>query len=136
MVSRLRTIDSGYGLCGLIVPHNKHAMVGTKDGKIEIIDVGSGTRSEVVEAHGGSVRSIATIPNENGFVTGSADHDVKFWEYQFKQKPGQVCSWYLQHPPLIFEYITIDLFAPTLSLFSFSLIQYVLGHITYHLLRK
>ncbi|XVE76106.1 hypothetical protein DITRI_Ditri12bG0146600 [Diplodiscus trichospermus] len=87
--SCLRTIDSGYGLCGLILPHNKYAMVGTKDGKIEIIDIGSGTCGEIVEGHGGSVRSIATIPNGNGFVTGSADHDVKFWEYQIKQKPGQ-----------------------------------------------
>nr|KJB62339.1 hypothetical protein B456_009G412600 [Gossypium raimondii] len=87
--SCLRTIDSGYGLCGLIVPHKKYAMVGTRDGKIEIIDIGSGTLSEVVEAHGGSIRSIATIPNGNGFVTGSADHDVKFWGYQIKQRPSQ-----------------------------------------------
>ncbi|KAE8720366.1 phosphatidylinositol-4-phosphate 5-kinase family protein [Hibiscus syriacus] len=84
--SCLQTIDSGFGLCGIIVPHNKYAMVGTKDGKIEIIDIGSGTSSEV-EAHSGSVRAIATVSNENGFVTGSADHDVKFWEYQIKQKP-------------------------------------------------
>uniref|UniRef100_A0A2P2JB97 WD-repeat protein n=2 Tax=Rhizophora mucronata TaxID=61149 RepID=A0A2P2JB97_RHIMU len=87
--SCLRTIDSGYGLCSLIVPNNKYALVGTKDGKIEIIDIGSGTCIEVVEAHGGSVRSIAGIPNENGFITGSADHDMKFWEYQLKHKPGQ-----------------------------------------------
>ncbi|XP_048225762.1 WD repeat-containing protein 3 isoform X2 [Ricinus communis] len=87
--SCLRTIDSGYGLCGLIIPHNKYALVGTKDGNIEVIDIGSGTCIEAVEAHGGSVRSIASIPNENGFVTGSADHDVKFWEYQVKQNPGQ-----------------------------------------------
>lgn len=85
----LQTIDSGYGLCGLIVPHNKYALVGTKSGKLEIIDIGSGTCIEAVDAHGGSVRSIAAIPNENGFVTGSADHDVKFWEYQIKKKPGQ-----------------------------------------------
>ncbi|GAV85737.1 WD40 domain-containing protein/Utp12 domain-containing protein, partial [Cephalotus follicularis] len=87
--SCLTTIDSGYGLCGIIAPRNKYALVGTKDGKIEIIDIGSGTCIEEVEAHGGSVRSIAAIPNENGFVTGSADHDVKFWEYQIKQTPGQ-----------------------------------------------
>jgi len=47
-----------------------------------------------VEAHGGSIRSIAAIPHENGFVIGSADYDVKFWEYQIKQKSGQVCSSY------------------------------------------
>lgn len=88
--SCLRTIDSGYGLCGLIVPNNKYAFVGTKSGTIEIIDIGSGTCMEVVEAHGGSIQWIAAIPNEDGFLTGSADHDVKFWEYKFKQKPGQV----------------------------------------------
>ncbi|KAI8000711.1 putative DNA primase large subunit [Camellia lanceoleosa] len=53
--SCLRTIDSGYGLCGLFVPGNKYAVVGTKAGTLEIIDVGSGTCVEVVEAHGGSV---------------------------------------------------------------------------------
>lgn len=76
----------------MIVPHNKYALVGTKDGKIEIIEIGSGTCIEVLEAHGGSVRSIAALPNENAFITGSADHDVRFWEYQVKQKPGQVWS--------------------------------------------
>jgi len=92
----LRTIESGHGLCGLILPQNKYALVGSDKGTIEIIDVGSGTCFEAVEAHGGSIRSIAAIPNENGFVTGSADHDVKFWEYQIKQKSGQVCSSYVQ----------------------------------------
>ncbi|KAE9621797.1 putative transcription factor WD40-like family [Lupinus albus] len=87
--SCLRTVDSGYGLCSLILPSNKYGLVGTKDGTLEIIDIGSGTCVEVVEAHGGSVRSIAALPDRNGFVTGSADHDVKFWEYQIKQKPGQ-----------------------------------------------
>ncbi|KAA8516595.1 hypothetical protein F0562_016899 [Nyssa sinensis] len=87
--SCLRTIDSGYGLCGLFVPGNKYGIVGTKGGTLEIIDVRSGTCVEVVEAHGGSVQSIAATPDGNGFVTGSTDHDVKFWEYQTMQKPGQ-----------------------------------------------
>ncbi|MCL7047922.1 hypothetical protein MKW94_012302 [Papaver nudicaule] len=87
--SCLRTIDSGYGLCGSFVPGNRFALVGTKEGKLEIIDVGSGTCIEVVEAHGSSVRSIATLPDGSGFVTGSADHDVKFWEYVLTQKPDQ-----------------------------------------------
>ncbi|KAK4750068.1 hypothetical protein SAY87_027517 [Trapa incisa] len=87
--SCLRTIGSGYGLCGLILPQNKYALVGTKTGTLEVLDIGSGTCIEVVEAHGGSIRSILAIPNENRFVTGSADHDIKFWEYGIKQKPGQ-----------------------------------------------
>ncbi|KAH0635807.1 hypothetical protein KY289_035722 [Solanum tuberosum] len=88
--SCLHTIDSGYGLCGLFVPGNKYAVVGTKGGTLEIIDIRSGTCVEVVEAHGGSVQSIALIPDGTGFLTGSADHDVKFWEFQIVQKTGEV----------------------------------------------
>lgn len=84
----LRTIDSGYGLCCSFVPGNRYAVVGTKNGALEIIDVGSGSSTEVIEAHAGSVRSIASIPDGSGFVTGSADHDVKFWEYHLTDKPG------------------------------------------------
>lgn len=98
--SCLRTIDSGYGLCGLILPRNKYALVGTKGGTIEVIDIGSGTCIDVVEAHGGSVRSFATIPDGNGFVTGSEDHEVKFWEYQYTQQPNQVCSLFFK--PFLF----------------------------------
>lgn len=89
--SCLRTIESGYGLCGLFLPGNKYAVVGTKGGTLEIIDVSSGTCIDVVEAHGGSVQSIAETSNGIGFVTGSADHDIKFWELQTTRKPGQVC---------------------------------------------
>ncbi|KAG7582840.1 WD40-repeat-containing domain [Arabidopsis suecica] len=87
--SCLRTIDSGYGLCSLIVPQNKYGIVGTKSGVLEIIDIGSATKVEEVEAHGGTIWSITAIPNDNGFVTVSADHEVKFWEYQVKQKSGK-----------------------------------------------
>ncbi|XP_030493380.2 uncharacterized protein LOC115709420 [Cannabis sativa] len=86
--SCLRTIDSEFGLCGYILPQNRYGLVGTKGGKLEIVDIGSGTCIEAVEAHGGSIRSIVAIPHENGFVTGSADHDVKFWEYQAESTQG------------------------------------------------
>ena len=74
--SCLRTIDYGYGF--LILPCNKYALVGTKGGTIEIIDIRSGTCIDVVKAHGGFLQSIATIPDGDGFVTGSEDHEVKF----------------------------------------------------------
>ncbi|KAL6649230.1 hypothetical protein ACP70R_013454 [Stipagrostis hirtigluma subsp. patula] len=89
----LRTIDSGYGLCSAFVPGNRYALVGTKSGTLEVIDIASGSSIEAIEAHAGSIRSIVLIPDEDGtvgargFVTGSADHDVKFWEYQMVQKP-------------------------------------------------
>ncbi|XP_076947106.1 uncharacterized protein LOC143618941 [Bidens hawaiensis] len=87
--SCLRTIDSGYGLCSLFVPGNKYAVIGTKSGNLEIIDVRSGISVEVVKAHTGSIQSIVHTPDGGGFVTGSTDHDVKFWEYQTTQVSGQ-----------------------------------------------
>ncbi|XP_071697523.1 uncharacterized protein [Rutidosis leptorrhynchoides] len=87
--SCLRTIDSGYGLCSLFVPGNKYAVIGTKSGTLEIIDVRSGTCVEAVQAHTGSVQSIVSTPDGDGFVTGSADHDVKIWEYETTKVPGQ-----------------------------------------------
>ncbi|XP_068652601.1 uncharacterized protein [Aristolochia californica] len=87
--SCLRTIESGYGLCGALVPGNRYGLVGTKGGKLEIIDVGSGNCIDVIEAHSDSVGSIGLIPDGTGFVTASTDHYVKFWEYQLKEKPGQ-----------------------------------------------
>ncbi|XP_071700962.1 uncharacterized protein [Rutidosis leptorrhynchoides] len=87
--SCIRTIDSGFGLCSLFVPGNKYAVIGTKSGTLEIIDVRSGTCVEVVQAHTGSVQSIVPTPDGDGFVTGSLDHDVKFWEYETTQAPNQ-----------------------------------------------
>ncbi|KAJ1693885.1 hypothetical protein LUZ63_010583 [Rhynchospora breviuscula] len=90
----LRTIESGYGLCSAFVPGNRYALVGTRTGSLEIVDVGSGTTIEGVEAHTGQIKSIVPIPDEdgsvsgNGFVTGADDNDVKFWEYQLVQRPG------------------------------------------------
>lgn len=87
----LRTIDSGYGLCSLFVPGNTYGVIGTKGGSLEIINVRSGTSVEVVKAHTGSIQSVVATPDGNGFITGSSDHDVKFWEYETTKGSGQVC---------------------------------------------
>lgn len=91
----IRTIESGYGLCSSFALRDQYALIGTKDGTLEIIDVGSGSRTEVIQAHDkdGPIRSMIPIPDENGsvrekgFVTGGKDCDVKFWEYEMQQKP-------------------------------------------------
>lgn len=119
--SCLRTIDSGYGLCGLIIPQNKYALVGNKSGAIEIMDIASGSCIEVVEAHGGDIRSIVAVPNENGFVTASADHDIKFWEYQIEKKSNQVCS----HTFSLFDFNKV--FTITIFILFFVQLRWVLS---------
>jgi U3 small nucleolar RNA-associated protein 12 len=77
----IRTIESGYGLCSLFVPGNKHAVVGTKEGTLEILDIAASAKIASIQAHSGPVWSIAALPDGSGFVSGSADKEVKFWEW-------------------------------------------------------
>eukprot|EP00299_Pterocystis_sp_00344_P000459 c10125_g1_i9.p1 GENE.c10125_g1_i9~~c10125_g1_i9.p1 ORF type:complete len:932 (-),score=269.10 c10125_g1_i9:1249-4044(-) len=78
-----RTIKSGYGLNALFVPGNRHVVVGTKEGSLELYDVSSGTQLEVItKAHNGAIWGSALHPSGNTFVTASADKDVKFWSFQ------------------------------------------------------
>lgn len=59
----LRTIEAGYGLCAIFAPGNRHAVVGTKEGALDIIDVGASTRLESLQAHSGAVWSLAALPD-------------------------------------------------------------------------
>ncbi|KAJ7550174.1 hypothetical protein O6H91_07G086600 [Diphasiastrum complanatum] len=84
--SCLRTMESGYGLCGVLVPGDRHSVVGTKGGSLEIFSITAGEQLKTVEAHSGAIWSLAALPDGSGFVSGSADHDVKFWEYELVQE--------------------------------------------------
>jgi len=77
----IRTMDSDYCLCSMFVPGERHVIVGTKTGKLQLFDISSGILLETVDAHEEAVWSIALSPDKNGFVSGSADHEVKFWEF-------------------------------------------------------
>jgi U3 small nucleolar RNA-associated protein 12 len=82
----------------MLETYSVHSEKVSKMYSIEMHGHGSDIRSvslnsiEVIEAHAGSIRSIIPISDKDGnvgargFVTGSADHDVKFWEYRWMQK--------------------------------------------------
>jgi len=78
----LRTNDQvGYGLSSCFIPGNRHVVIGTKEGHLEIMDVVSGDVIQQLEAHTGAVWSINLLPDNSGLVSGSADKDVKFWTF-------------------------------------------------------
>ncbi|XP_028412529.1 WD repeat-containing protein 3-like [Dendronephthya gigantea] len=77
----IRTMSSGYCLSSFFVPGDRHVVVGTKAGKIQIFDISSGALLESVDAHEGAVWSLAIAPDKTLFVSGSGDKDVKFWEF-------------------------------------------------------
>ncbi|EIE21123.1 transducin family protein [Coccomyxa subellipsoidea C-169] len=78
----LRSIETGQGLCALFAPGNRHAVVGTKEGSIQILDIGASEVCDTIAAHTAAVWSVVALPDSSGFVSCSADHDVKFWEWE------------------------------------------------------
>ncbi|KAF8065837.1 wdr3 [Scenedesmus sp. PABB004] len=77
----LGSIDTGYALCCVFAPGNRHALVGTKEGAIQLVDVGAAAVIHSEAAHGGAVWSLALLPDKSGFVSGSADKTIKFWTW-------------------------------------------------------
>ena len=57
-------------------------VVGTKTGELQIFDIASSTMVGSIKAHQGTVWSMHVRPDGNALVTGSADKDIKFWEFE------------------------------------------------------
>ncbi|KAI8840197.1 quinon protein alcohol dehydrogenase-like superfamily [Chytriomyces cf. hyalinus JEL632] len=84
----LSTMESGYALCSTFVPGNNHVIIGTKTGELQIFHLGSYTMIENIQAHEGSIWSLQVWPDRRGITTGSADKDVKFWEFALIEEAG------------------------------------------------
>ncbi|KAI0375739.1 WD-repeat-containing protein [Pilatotrama ljubarskyi] len=82
----IRTMDCGYAICSTFLPGDRQVAVGTKSGEILIYDIASSSLVDTIQAHSGTVWSMHVRPDEQGLVSGSADKDVKFWE--FEKKPA------------------------------------------------
>ncbi|XP_064627988.1 WD repeat-containing protein 3-like [Lineus longissimus] len=78
----IRTMACSYALSSLFAPGDRHVVVGTKDGKLQILDIASGMLSEEIVAHSGAIWTMCMSPDKRGIVTGSADQEVKFWDFE------------------------------------------------------
>ncbi|KAF8665632.1 hypothetical protein AX16_000087 [Volvariella volvacea WC 439] len=83
--SCIRTMDCGYAICSAFLPGDRHLAVGTKAGEILVYDLASSSLIETVKAHTATVWSLHVRPDEKMLVSGSADKDVKFWEFDYTQ---------------------------------------------------
>lgn len=78
----VRTMDSGFGLCCAFCPGDRFAVVGNKDGSLQLFDIASGDCLEQHdEAHDGALWSLAVRPDGRGMMTGGADKTVKFYDF-------------------------------------------------------
>ncbi|XP_074648521.1 WD repeat-containing protein 3-like [Tubulanus polymorphus] len=78
----IRSVSCDYALCSMFAPGDRHVIIGTKTGKIQIFDISSGSLLESISAHSGAVWSMHMAPDKRGIVSGSADRDVKFWNFE------------------------------------------------------
>lgn len=86
----IRTIASGYCLSSFFTPGDRQAVVGTKKGSLQIIDVASAEVLEEVEgAHEKEIWSMCLTHDDRGFVTASADKSVKFWNFELVSSGGE-----------------------------------------------
>lgn len=58
-------------------------IVGTKQGEILTYDLATSSLTDTIEAHSASVSSLHIRPDGQALVSGSADKQVKFWEFQW-----------------------------------------------------
>jgi U3 small nucleolar RNA-associated protein 12 len=62
----VRTLKAGYGLCTAFVPGNRHAIVGTRSGELQLFDLGSGEMIEELEdAHESAIWSLVRCASSN-----------------------------------------------------------------------
>lgn len=58
-----------------------------------IYDLASSSLIQVTQAHTGTVWSIQVRPDKQQLVSGSADKDIKFWEFEWTDAtPDSVCT--------------------------------------------
>lgn len=76
------TVTSRYALSSTFVPGDRYAIIGTKCGRLQLFDLSSNSLLEEIPAHEGAVWGVSLFPDKRGVATGSADHTVKFWEFE------------------------------------------------------
>eukprot|EP00123_Amoebidium_parasiticum_P021149 comp62400_c0_seq1/m.47920 comp62400_c0_seq1/g.47920 ORF comp62400_c0_seq1/g.47920 comp62400_c0_seq1/m.47920 type:complete len:932 (-) comp62400_c0_seq1:257-3052(-) len=83
----IRTLPVSYALSVAFVPGNRHVLVGTKGGDIHLFDIGGASLVQTTKAHEGAVWALALRPDRRGFASGSADKEVKFWDFDLVDDP-------------------------------------------------
>lgn len=78
----LHSMDAGYALCSAFLPKNRHVVIGTKTGHLEVYDLASSSLIESIQAHDGPIWSLQVKPDKTGLVAGSQDKSVKFFDFR------------------------------------------------------
>lgn len=106
----VRTLECGYAICSSFLPGDRHVsdssslvsvlvcrtlkltfryfqqiVVGTKSGELLLYDLSSSSLLETIPAHTGPIWALHVRPDGKGLVTGSADKDIKFYDFEVRE---------------------------------------------------
>lgn len=87
-----KTIPTEYILSSCFVPGDRHVLLGMKNGKLLIVDIGTGEILEEISAHKEEIWSICLLPDLKGCVTGSSDSTVKIWSFELIEHSSELSS--------------------------------------------
>ncbi|KAG8197076.1 hypothetical protein JTE90_004343 [Oedothorax gibbosus] len=76
------TLDCDLALCSLFVIGDKHCIIGTKKGELNIFDVEARELVNSIDSHDGAVRCMCLSPGQSGITSGGSDKEVKFWDFE------------------------------------------------------
>ena len=57
-------------------------------GHLQLLELSSNSLLEEIPAHEGAVWAVALFPDKRGMASGSADHTIKFWEFELVSSGG------------------------------------------------
>ncbi len=83
----VRSIGVEGGLCCCLLPGDKFSVIGTKEGKLVLVDLNTGDVIQTLQAHKGSIWSVDVRMDGKGMMSGGADHNLCFWEFEIQQNP-------------------------------------------------
>ena len=92
--AHLNDVATGYGLTALFAPGGRYALVGCKDGHIDIIDIGMAAVVEHVAAHSGQVRTATLLARCRCCQASAADNRNAF-DMHFRQDAASCIEWKL-----------------------------------------
>ncbi|KAG8223836.1 hypothetical protein J437_LFUL007857, partial [Ladona fulva] len=72
----------GYVLSACFVPGDRHAIIGMRDGRLLIADIGAGDILEEIPGHSKEVWSICLSHDQRGCISGGGDSTVRFWSFE------------------------------------------------------
>lgn len=86
----IRTIASGYAICGIFAPGDRHVVVGTRTGEVELYDLHNISCIDSNNTvHTQSVFSIQLYNDKTGFLSAGADKILGFWNFLLVEEPGK-----------------------------------------------